>query len=119
MTASFGDLVPALVAARKLRGWTQSRLAAVLGMSLNAVASWERGIRVPARSNAQWWADALGVQLPDDTAGWFSKSTCRPVAVHGTRSGAQRHRNRDEPVCQPCLDADAAYQRAWRATRRA
>lgn len=34
---------------------------------------------------------------------------------HGTYGGAQQHRKRgDLPVCRPCLDAAAAYQREYR-----
>jgi hypothetical protein len=33
----------------------------------------------------------------------------------GTYAGYQRHLRRDEPSCQPCRDAAAAYQREWRS----
>jgi len=34
-------------------------------------------------------------------------------AAHGTPSGYQKHRNRGEPACQPCKDANAAYHTAY------
>ena len=37
--------------------------------------------------------------------------TARVLAPHGTRSAAERHRNRCEPLCQPCTDAARAYER--------
>ena len=33
----------------------------------------------------------------------------------GTRGGYNRHSKRHEIPCQPCLDANRAYRRAWRA----
>lgn len=34
----------------------------------------------------------------------------RTPIPHGTRAGYQQHRRNDEPACQPCKDAEAAYQ---------
>lgn len=34
----------------------------------------------------------------------------KPIA-HGTFRGARQHRYREEPLCQPCRDAENAYQR--------
>lgn len=42
----------------------------------------------------------------------------RPVAQCGTPSGYGRHRARNEPSCQACLDAVSAYQRERRDARR-
>ena len=37
-------------------------------------------------------------------------SARKPIA-HGTFRGARQHRYRKEPLCQPCRDAENAYQR--------
>ncbi|MFD4258175.1 hypothetical protein ACFWR9_11230 [Streptomyces sp. NPDC058534] len=34
----------------------------------------------------------------------------KPIA-HGTYRGSRQHRYRKEPLCQPCRDAENAYQR--------
>ncbi len=117
--SSFAKFLPTLVAARTARGWSRATLADKLGLRRSTIDSWERGYRTPARANAQRWADVLEVQLPADTTGWFSKATRHMVAVCGTRGGAQRHRRHQEPVCAPCLAAEAGYARAWRAGRAA
>ncbi len=117
--ASFAEFLPELVAARHHHGWTRAQLATEIGVAHLTVASWEQQSRVPARENAQRWADALGVQLPADTAGWFAKASMRQVPLHGTRGGASRHRAGKEPVCRACLAAEAASTAAWRARRRA
>jgi transcriptional regulator with XRE-family HTH domain len=117
--SSFAEFLPVLIGAREARGLSRAQLALLLGMTKSAVDSWERGHRVPARSNAQRWADALEVQLPAGSDGWFAKATRFAVAKCGTRSGAQKHRANDEKPCQPCLDADSAYARDWRAGRAA
>lgn len=39
----------------------------------------------------------------------------KPIA-HGTYRGSRQHRYRKEPLCQPCLDAEAAYQRGRKPT---
>ncbi|SMF86416.1 hypothetical protein [Streptomyces sp. Amel2xC10] len=44
----------------------------------------------------------------------------KPIS-HGTFKGAQQHRYRNEPMCEPCHEAWLAYwraQNAKRATRR-
>lgn len=40
----------------------------------------------------------------------------RPVA-HGSYRGARQHRYRKEPLCQPCRDAENAYQNDQYALR--
>ncbi len=116
--ASFAEFLPELVTARNHCGWTREQLATELGVATTTVASWERRSRVPARENAQRWADALGVELPADTASWFSKASMRRVPLHGTRGGANRHRADKEPVCSACHAAEAASTAAWRKRRR-
>lgn len=37
-------------------------------------------------------------------------SSRKPI-THGTFRGARQHRYRKEPLCQPCRDAENAYQR--------
>ncbi len=114
---SYAEFLAALIAARKAKGLERIQVAQLIGMTRGAVDSWERGYRTPARENAQRWADALGVDLPADTAGWFSRATRNRVARHGTRGGAQRHRRNHEVVCRPCLDAESAYAAGRRAAR--
>jgi transcriptional regulator with XRE-family HTH domain len=48
---------------REQKGMTQAELAEKVGVSSDAVARWERGIREPAWSNLTALADALGVSL--------------------------------------------------------
>jgi hypothetical protein len=36
----------------------------------------------------------------------------------GKRSGYVIHRQRGEDACVPCMDAAAAYQRAWSAAKK-
>ena len=38
--------------------------------------------------------------------------------VHGTVSGAQRHRKNHEPVCEDCLRGAAEYMADWRRRTR-
>lgn len=107
---SFADFLPQLIEAREQQGLRRRDVAIRIGVSQATVDSWERGYRTPTRVNAQRWADALDVQLPDDTTGWFSKHDRASQPRHGTRSGYQWHlRSGNMPACRPCLDASSAY----------
>jgi hypothetical protein len=48
---------------------------------------------------------------------WVSRGEPRELKAirHGTRTGAQTHRNRGEDVCEACLAADALYARVYAA----
>lgn len=48
--------------------------------------------------------EAIGLKRPR------GGSERKPIA-HGTYNGARQHRYRKEPLCQPCRDAENAYQR--------
>ena len=57
-----------LTLARRTRRWkdlTQEQLAQQIGVSKEALASWEQGEHEPTLSNAVAWARALGLQLID------------------------------------------------------
>lgn len=40
------------------------------------------------------------------------------TATCGTRSGVNAHRRRNEPICDPCRQAENAYQRDYMRRRR-
>lgn len=52
----------ALRAARDAKGWTQGRLAVAVGVSLPAVASWERGTSTPEAPRLPAIAEALNIE---------------------------------------------------------
>lgn len=63
-----------LRAARKERGWTQGRLAAMLDVSITTVGSWERGLNAPEPPQLLALARVFGVApaelLDSDPDGW-------------------------------------------------
>lgn len=115
--SSFAEFLPDLIGARTARGWSRGHLGRLIGLTDSAIESWERGRRVPAEENAHRWADALELQMPADTTGWFSKRTRHRVPPHGTRSGAQKHRRDGERVCLDCLRGEAVYVAERRAVK--
>lgn len=50
-----------LVAAREKMGFTQTALAAELGVAQARVAEWERGRKSPTRESLDAWCAALGL----------------------------------------------------------
>ena len=52
--------------ARKLKGWTQTRLAQELGLSPEAVSKWEQGRFLPDEYNEERLNELLGLNLLDD-----------------------------------------------------
>jgi transcriptional regulator with XRE-family HTH domain len=120
IVSSFAEFLPTLIRARTGRQLTQGHLAHQIGLAPSTIQSWEAGKRTPSRHNAQRWADALDVQLPDDTTGWFSMATRHRRPQHGTRTGAARlHREVGERPCDACRAAETAYSAGRRAARRA
>ena len=53
-------------AARKQKGWTQTKLADKLGVSPEAVSKWERGAYLPEVYNEERLNDLLGLDLIED-----------------------------------------------------
>lgn len=51
---------------RTARGWTQTRLAEFLGVSLSVVGKWERGEREPSSGVVLSIFLASGTRAPDD-----------------------------------------------------
>ena len=58
-----------IASCRKNREMTQSELAEKLGVSINAVSKWERGVNLPDYSNLQELCSALGISLNEFFAG--------------------------------------------------
>ena len=52
-----------IASCRKNRDMTQSELAEKLGVSINAVSKWERGVNLPDYSNLQELCSVLGISL--------------------------------------------------------
>ena len=55
-----------IAAARKKKGWTQSRLAEELGISPEAVSKWERGAYLPDEYNRERLNDILFLDLMEE-----------------------------------------------------
>ena len=58
-----------IASCRKNRDMTQSELAEKLGVSINAVSKWERGVNLPDYSNLQELCSVLGISLNEFFAG--------------------------------------------------
>ena len=63
------DIGKFIASCRKNREMTQSELAEKLGVSINAVSKWERGINLPDYSNLQELCSVLGISLNEFFAG--------------------------------------------------
>lgn len=102
-----------LIVARISRGLTPRAAADIIGVTSSALLKWEREANTPTASNAQKWADALGVPFPSERTDWFARVDNE--VEHGTYGGEQWHRKvGDLPVCDPCLQAASAYKRERR-----
>lgn len=55
-----------IAAARKRKGWTQAKLAEMLGVSSEAVSKWERDVYAPDQENAEMLCDILGLQYLEE-----------------------------------------------------
>jgi transcriptional regulator with XRE-family HTH domain len=107
---TFADFLPTLIEARERQGLHRRDVAQRINVSQATIDSWERRHRTPTAVNARRWAAALGVQLPADVTGWFSKEDRADQPRHGTRSGYQWHlRSGNTPACRPCREAANAY----------
>lgn len=62
-------------AAREAKGWTQRKLADLVGVDTLAVSRWERGVATPNRDNLQALAEKLDV-----TVGWLYTDHGRAAA---------------------------------------
>lgn len=63
------DIGKFIASCRKNKEMTQSELAEKLGVSINAVSKWERGINLPDYSNLQELCSVLGISLNEFFAG--------------------------------------------------
>ena len=63
------DIGKFIASCRKNREMTQSELAEKLGVSINAVSKWERGVNLPDYSNLQELCSVLGISLNEFFAG--------------------------------------------------
>ena len=87
------DVLGSLKAARKARGWSTTYVGQQLGLSQQAISSWERGAREPTWADLQRWADLLGLR----------------VAVHAEPADGEARPDLDELVeLVRQLDPDAA-----------
>ena len=57
---------------RQRAGKTQAELAAVIGVTVNSVGNWERGVTCPDVEQIWRCAEALGC-TPNDIFGWTSR----------------------------------------------
>ena len=57
------DIGKFIASCRKNREMPQSELAEKLGVSINAVSKWERGINLPDYSNLQELCSVLGISV--------------------------------------------------------
>ncbi len=63
------DIGKFIASCRKNKEMTQSELTEKLGVSINAVSKWERGINLPDYSNLQELCSVLGISLNEFFAG--------------------------------------------------
>ncbi len=63
------DIGKFIASCRKNKEMTQSELAEKLGVSINAVSKWERGVNLPDYSNLQELCSVLGISLNEFFAG--------------------------------------------------
>lgn len=68
------DIGKFIASCRKNKEMTQSELAEKLGVSINAVSKWERGINLPDYSNLQELCSVLGISLNEFFAGRHKQS---------------------------------------------
>jgi transcriptional regulator with XRE-family HTH domain len=99
-----------LRAARIRRGFTQAEVAEMVGVNLRSVCGWETGSVVPSVSNLGWWADSVGLEIPDAVRRAYTADRC------GSSTGYRRHMAGGTEPCGPCRDANAAAVRRWRKT---
>lgn len=73
------------------KGWNDTQIGRSLGITRNHVGMIRRSLGLPGHVR---------------------------VAACGTRAGAQRHRDRKEPLCDGCRRADREYDTAYKRMRR-
>ncbi|MDR1116746.1 MAG: helix-turn-helix domain-containing protein [Oscillospiraceae bacterium] len=69
-------------ALRKEKGYSQSELAKIIGISQSAVASWESGVRIPTSDTLQQLAEFFEVSV-DYLLGRSGDRDIRPLAADG------------------------------------
>lgn len=104
------EFIARLGAERRRRGFSQNRLAPLIGVRQQVLNSWEAGKSKPTRQNLVAWAKALGVP-PHPESTDPVRSEC------GSYKGYQIHKRRGEPKCGPCKDANAKYTALHRFLR--
>jgi len=100
------DQIRETVAEYLAGGVSREELARRLGVAPSTVGRW---VRAESR---------LDVGLPGVVVGRGSR-IATGLKPCGTRAGRDRHRRFGEPACDPCVQADRAYMRAYKAQRRA
>lgn len=75
------------------------------------------------KPTSAWWQEGLAgvrgsVDLPHLTIVSPIKRRAR-TAQHGTRGGFMAHRRNNEGACDPCRQAESAYQSAYHQRRKA
>lgn len=110
---TLAEFCRALRVARCLAGIRAYTVADELDVTAAALSQWELNRVEPTDEHLRAWADLLQVEVPPGVVG-------RPVRVAecGTRSGYNRHLDRDEPTCTACRAANAAVTAARTAARK-
>lgn len=83
------DVKVAIVLLRSLKGWSQARLAAELGMSASTVSRWEKGETVPP--DKLWDQLVMTVGLPPV---WVDRML---VLIHGSRTAIENPSTASDP----------------------
>lgn len=112
MSVTLAEFCRTLRVARCLAGRRAYDVADQLDVTASALSQWELNRVDPTDEHLRAWADLLDVEVPPGVVGITPR-----VARCGTRSGYNRHLDRDEPTCIACRAANAQHQHDLKEAR--